>query len=117
MLDWSVILTKTTALSYPDAAGYKTGGASQEAADKINPKRGKLHDLVLKALAYFPKGATADQIADFLERHRDAIKPRLSELKAMGLVEKTSERGLTELGGSCHKWQLNACNLTQNGDN
>ncbi len=120
-LDWKPILEATGNLMqyarYPDAAGYKTGGASQEAAEKINPKRGKLHEKVKHTLKQAQIPLTAEEVARLGGMSIPTAKARLSELKNAGEVIKLKERGVTELGGSCHKWQLNACNLTENGDN
>lgn len=91
---------------YPSAAGHKGGGASKLAAEKITLKLNDLHQLVIKALRFFPDGATADELSSFVERHRDSVKPRLSELKAYGLVEKMGKMGETTHGQPCHKWKL-----------
>lgn len=93
---------------YPNAAGHKTGGASQEAAEKINPKRGKLHKKVKDAIRLARIPLTAEEVAKLGGMSIPTAKARLSELKNDGEVVKLDERGITELGGSCHKWALSA---------
>ena len=116
-LDWNLILKLNRNNRYPQGAGYKTGGASQEAAEKINPKRGILHDKVKQALRLAGTPLTAEAVAYWAGISTPTAKARLSELKNDGEVIKLKERGTTELGSSCHKWALNACNSTQNKDN
>jgi len=113
-LNWQTIIEATgyNHARYPDGAGFKTGGASQEAAQKINPKRGKLHEQVKHALRLAETPLTAEEVARLGGISIPTAKARLSELKNAGEVVKLKERGVTELGSSCHKWALNACNLT-----
>jgi hypothetical protein len=102
---------------YPNAAGHKGGGASKEAAERINPKRGILHERVKDALRLAETPLTAEEVARLGGMSIPTAKARLSELKNDGEVLKLDERGVTELGGSCHKWALNTCNLTENNYN
>lgn len=74
---------------YPSAPGYKRPGTSQAAAEAVKPVAKPLRDQVLTLLKIQP--LTADQCADWLGVDRLAIRPRLSELVKMNLIEDTGE--------------------------
>lgn len=91
------------AASYPLAAGFKTGGTSQEAAKKIHAAR--LQKAALRVLQTNPGGLTADEIASELCESILSIRPRVSELKRQGLIEKTKERRRNVSGMSACVWR------------
>jgi len=91
------------AASYPLAAGSKTGGTSAEAAKKIHAAR--LQKAVLCVLQANPGGLTADEVAAELAESILSIRPRVSELKRQGLVEKTRERRRNISGMSASVWR------------
>jgi predicted ArsR family transcriptional regulator len=91
------------AASYPLAAGSKTGGTSEEAAKKIHAAR--LQKAALRVLQTHPGGLTADEIAAELGESILSIRPRVSELKRQGLVEKTRERRRNHSGMSASVWR------------
>ena len=73
--------------SYPDAPGWKTDGASKEAALKIKAKAPTLRERVLEA--YHAHGRmTADQCAERLGLSILSIRPRVTELFRQGKLEK-----------------------------
>lgn len=53
-----------------------------------------------------PGPGTAEEIGVRIGLHWYLIRPRLSELKELGLVTKTGERGRGALGGSVIRWRL-----------
>ena len=89
--------------SYPLAAGSKTGGTSAEAAKKIHAAR--LQKAVLRVLQTHPGGMTADEVAAELAESILSIRPRVSELKRQGMVEKTRERRRNISGMSASVWR------------
>jgi hypothetical protein len=91
------------AASYPLAAGSKTGGTSAEAAKKIHAAR--LQKVVLRVLQTNPGGLTADEVAAELGESILSIRPRVSELKRQGMVEKTRERRRNHSGMSASVWR------------
>ncbi len=91
------------AASYPLAAGSKTGGTSAEAAKKIHAAR--LQKAVLRVLQTTPGGMTADEVAGELGESILSIRPRVSELKRQGMVEKTRERRRNISGMSASVWR------------
>jgi predicted transcriptional regulator len=78
---------------YPNRPGFKQYGTSQEAADAIEPQA---HTLRGKALAEIKAagrhGLTADEVADQLGRSVLSIRPRVSELLVLGLIERNRQR-------------------------
>jgi predicted ArsR family transcriptional regulator len=85
----------TDLFSYPSSPGFKTPGTSQEAAHKIQGKASALRDQVERL---FLTGATltADECAEALHESVLAVRPRLSELVAKGLIVKSFQDGKPE---------------------
>lgn len=90
-------------MAYPDTAGYKVEGTSQEAANSTDAET--LRELVLEQLL---KGEelTADELAETLSIDRLAIRPRCSELRLYGLIEDSGERRLNISGKRAIVWRL-----------
>ena len=79
LLDW-----------YPNQPGFKErGGPSQEAAEKVKDKAATLRQEVHDCLRIAE--CTADECAAILERDILSIRPRFSELRAQGLIEKATD--------------------------
>jgi hypothetical protein len=79
---------------YPAFPGAAKGSeTSREAAEAIAPAastwRGKVARLYAEK---FPSGFTADEAANQLKATPFMIRPRVTELGAAGLIEKTGER-------------------------
>src|SRR3954469_23582098 len=86
--------------TYPVAPGSKErGGASEAAAKIIAPQVKGLRRKVLDVIAE-GRELTADKIAFQLQRTSFSIRPRVSELLALGLIEKAPDRGRNESGMS-----------------
>jgi hypothetical protein len=79
---------------YPTFPGSKgTGGTSQAAAEAIAPAASTWRGKVAKLFAdRHPRGFTADEAAKELNATPFMIRPRVTELGAAGLIEKTGER-------------------------
>lgn len=97
-----------TLASYPAGPGYKVRGPSAEAARQIAGKIKRLQADVLAELRRWPAGRTADQIADGLQRSPLSIRPRVTELKALGKIVPTGERRRNESGMSASVWKVSA---------
>ncbi len=79
-------------MRYPEHPGSKgTEGTSQAAAASIAGHTSHLRRRVLKAFAKHGE-LTALELIDRMEESRWSIQPRISELRALGLVESTGER-------------------------
>lgn len=73
--------------SYPESPGFKEATTSRVAAEKIAPRAPTLRDKVMTCLNdVWPAGMTADEVAEALGETVLAVRPRLSELKAKGMI-------------------------------
>lgn len=77
-------------LQYPRVPGHKKEGTSKLAADSITNDAKTLRDQCLEVLKR--KELTSDEVAMYLHRSVLSIRPRCSELIALGLVQETSFR-------------------------
>jgi hypothetical protein len=79
---------------YPAFPGHRKGSdTSREAAEKIAPVASTLRGRVARLFKEnFPGSFTADEAAKALNLSPFAIRPRVTELAAAGLLEKTGER-------------------------
>jgi predicted ArsR family transcriptional regulator len=96
---------------YPTMPGAKIrSGPSAEAARKIASSASRLRSLVLNELVSRGPG-TADEIATRLERSALAIRPRISELRAAGLIEDAGHRRKNRSGLSASVWRATSAGL------
>lgn len=78
--------------AYPDHPGAKgDDGTSQDAADAIAPSVSHLRRLAIAALEQLGEATPLEAVA-VAGVTREALQPRFSELRAMGLVEPTGAR-------------------------
>lgn len=89
---------------YPARPGYKVDGASKDAAKSIAPRAPTIADRVLKSLRASSK--TADEIAADIDESILATRPRLSELRKKGIIERTGERRRNESGATADVWRV-----------
>jgi predicted ArsR family transcriptional regulator len=91
---------------YPGTPGFKErGGASQDAALASREHASRLRPLILRALADKDMLST-DQAAEVLAETVLSVRPRFSELKEAGLVEKTPFRVKNNSGHTATVWRL-----------
>lgn len=88
---------------YPHAPGAKTGGTSQEAADKTKRRAPLLRNLCLDLLIA-STGLTADEVAGRAGFSVLSIRPRLTELRALGLIKDSGERRKNASGHRAAVW-------------
>ncbi len=89
--------------AYPNAPGYKDDGAGREASTAFAPKVGKRRQEALDGLGDVP--ITADELAARISRPTVHVRPRLTELAALGLATKCEGRGLSEYGAPASLWR------------
>lgn len=77
-------------LQYPRVPGHKKEGTSKISADSVAKEAKTLREQCLEVLKR--KQLTADEVAMYLHRSILSIRPRCSELIALGLVQETSFR-------------------------
>jgi hypothetical protein len=77
---------------YPERAGYKADGTSQEAARAIEGS-GRAARLRIAVLGFYARqSGTADECAAALDESPFSIRPRCSELVKQGRLVRTGER-------------------------
>jgi predicted ArsR family transcriptional regulator len=88
---------------YPAVPGSKAAGTSSEAAEAMKPRAGILRAKVLDCLRTRCP-LTADECAEMLGDSVLAIRPRFSELRALGLVVDTGDRRINDSGRRAIVW-------------
>ena len=91
---------------YPDIPGSKTeDGPSRIAAEKTKAPASKLRQVCLQEFrAAGIRGLTADELAKLLEESPFYVRPRVSELKAAGFIERAPARRQNDTGMSASVW-------------
>lgn len=100
-------MTQLDLLTYPNQPGFKSPGPSQEAAEAMKPTAASLRAAchgVLKST----HGLTADEVAGVLDESILSIRPRITELKEMGIVEDSGVRRLNASGKRATVWRVKA---------
>lgn len=93
-------------MTYPFTPGVKGSlDTGHDGAAMIAPKLGARQAEVLADLEKHGP-STAEEIAERTNRHWFHVRPRISELRTMGLVVDTGERFETGLGGKTHQVRL-----------
>ena len=88
--------------TYPHAAGAKEETTSREAAKAIE-RSGRAATLRERVLLCLQQGdMTADEVADRLLETAFSIRPRITELRQTGMIERTGERRITNGGRPGH---------------
>ena len=85
---------------YPERAGFKAEGESQDAANAIEGS-GRAARLRTAVLAHYATHeSTADECAEALGESPFSIRPRCSELVKQGRLVRTGERRKSSEGGA-----------------
>ena len=95
---------------YPQFPGFKETETSREAAERMDLRAGSLRRRTYEYICANPDNC-ADEIAAGLCQTVLAIRPRVSELRTMGMIE-VSGRGRNRSGMSAHRWRA----VTPKGD-
>lgn len=73
--------------TYPRSPGFKERTTSRDAARAIAPRAQTIRDQVYATLRnVWPAGLTADEVAVRIGRREFSVRPRLSELRAVGEI-------------------------------
>jgi predicted Rossmann fold nucleotide-binding protein DprA/Smf involved in DNA uptake len=81
---------------YNGMPGFKERTTSRDAAKAVSSRAKTLREKVLQAIKTRPM--TADEVAAFIGEDILAIRPRVSELKKMGLITPTNTRRANKSG-------------------
>ena len=92
--------------TYPNAPGYKVAGPSKLAAQKVASTSTKLRAAVLEEFKQNPAGLTADEVATALNLSVLSVRPRVSELNRLGMIEQTGARRRNDSGMSATVWRV-----------
>lgn len=93
-----------TTHAYPDAPGFKEHGTSHEAAYRMERRAGTLREQAYATLSEHSAGLTADEVAAIMGETVLSIRPRLTELKLSGRIEKNGERRPNVSGMQASVW-------------
>jgi hypothetical protein len=106
LFGWQDWPPETSDQRYPGEPGWKGTDTSREAALAIASQAKTLRDSVLNVLMDIaPSALSADQVAIRLQRSPLSIRPRISELRRLGLVERTEQRVTNESGMTACLWR------------
>lgn len=89
---------------YPQSPGYKSRDTARAAAEAIKPRQPTLQQRILRQLSDSPM--TPDECAGHIGASQLAVRPRFSELAALGKIADTGQR---RTNGSFRKaivWRL-----------
>lgn len=82
-----------------------------KAAEAINPKVTGLRLDTLKCLGDRPTGMSSSQVVDGVGRYEYSVKPRITELQNMGLVEDSGLRAKNPRGRQEVVWRITEAGL------
>lgn len=88
---------------YPKNPGWKKRGTSKRAAEAVKPRAPTLRDQVLGLLR--DASLTADEAAAALNKSVLSVRPRLSELLALGKIHDTGRTRANESGVQATVWR------------
>lgn len=88
---------------YPNSPGWKKRGTSSEAARAIKPHANTLRNQVLEVLQH--EEMTADEAAAAIGKTPFSVRPRITELFRLGLIEETGVRRLNDSGSFAAVWR------------
>ena len=90
-------------MNYPETPGYKRGGTSKASADSMKQKAPSLRQQVLDVL--FHQDLTADECAEEVGKSVLSIRPRLTELLALGKIAETDLLRFNSSGKKATVWR------------
>ena len=91
--------------TYPHYPGAKVAGTSQDAADSMAEDAPKLQAQIMY-LFRSHADLTTDEAAALLGKTPFGVRPRFTELKEFGWIEKTGARRTNSSGMTANVWRL-----------
>lgn len=93
--------------TYPNHPGFKVVGPSKQAAEKVEPKSKIIRDKIVEILKQHHRiGLTADELAFLLDASVLSVRPRVTELLRMNILEDSGGRRKNEMGSTVTVWRL-----------
>lgn len=90
-----------------------TAETRREGLEKVAPETQTRRQVILEYLRYFPDGLTAEELTDSMYcaglipvRDKNYVKPRLTELRKLGLVEPCGKRLSQSTGVHTAVWRI-----------
>lgn len=90
--------------AYPHDPGFKEHGTSFESARRMEPRAGTLREQAYAILSQHSAGLTADEVAARMGETVLAIRPRLTELKLAGRIERNGQKRPNVSGMNASVW-------------
>src|SRR3954471_16393262 len=92
---------------YPHIPGSKcTEGSSVEAAQMMLPLARNMRERIYSTIEAAPNPPTADEIADRMGLSPFSVRPRCSELNALGRIAPAEGRGRNTSGATATRWRV-----------
>lgn len=90
-----------------------TAETRREGLEKVAPETQTRRQVILEYLRYFPDGLTAEELTDSMYcaglipvRDKNYVKPRVTELRKLGLVEPCGKRLSQSTGVHTAVWRI-----------
>lgn len=90
-----------------------TAETRREGLEKVAPETQTRRQVIIEYLRYFPGGLTAEELTDSMYcaglipvRDKNYVKPRLTELRKLGLVEPCGKRLSQSTGVHTAVWRI-----------
>jgi hypothetical protein len=94
---------------YPVSPGFKDGDTSRKAATSVKDRASLLRDRCFGRVRLAgAAGLTADECADQVGESILSIRPRFTELKALGRIADSGQRRRNESGRNAKVWVVAA---------
>lgn len=102
----SRIVEKLSPGPYGDLPGWKEPTTSRDAAESVKGGSAAARAEIFKIIARSP--ATADEVAAAIGWTILYVRPRIAEMRALGLIVPSGARRPNESGRSAIVWRVNA---------
>lgn len=90
-----------------------TAETRREGLEKVAPETQTRRQVIYEYLRYFPAGLTAEELTDSMYcsglipvRDKNYVKPRLTELRKLGLIEPVGKRVSETTGVNTAVWAI-----------
>lgn len=90
-----------------------TAETRREGLEKVAPETQTRRQVIYEYLRYFPAGLTAEELTDSMYcaglipvRDKNYVKPRLTELRKLGLIEPVGKRESETTGVNTAVWAI-----------
>jgi predicted transcriptional regulator len=89
----------------PDRIGWKRTDTSRLAALGMTPRASTIRAEVLSCLARSPVPLTSEEVSDAINKPECSVRPRLTELRNMLMVQDSGTRKIGKYGKPIIAWE------------